>query len=140
MPVFTGMSSQEPPETSEFAFDSRNDDSCIIRLPRGIDGSLHGIVDENTAVAGLVVEVFHNFFHAYDGVCREAVNFLNFLQSALVALAAFAAVEGNDQTLDFNVGLCLDEGSQLLGTRLCATTPRRKSWSQIVDDGGQCDA
>ena len=61
-----------------------------------------------------IIQIFHHFFHTYDRICGKAVQLLDFLERALFSLSPLAAVEGNDQSLDFNIGLGLDDGEGFL--------------------------
>ena len=57
-----------------------------------INGSLHLVIDLNFALAWTVVQIRDNVLHGYNGICREAIGFLDFLECALIAFSALHAI------------------------------------------------
>ena len=57
-----------------------------------INGSLHLVIDLDFALAWTVVQIGDDILHGYNGICREAIGFLDFLKCALVAFSALHTV------------------------------------------------
>ena len=84
---------------------------CAVLFVVGVDGGFDGVVDDDSAVAFFVVEMFHHFAHGNDGVGFEAVKIGHFFQGAFfAAFTHFHAVEGNHETDDGHIGGASDFG------------------------------
>ena len=100
-----------------------------------VDGGHQGVVDNDFAFVGAVVEVFDDLFHGDDGAGFETVFLGDFIECTFFTLTSFHAVDADDKSENVDIALSLKDRKSFADGGPCGSHVFNDDNFVVVTDG-----